>query len=87
MFGQKVKDFFTDLVDSDKKEIFRKILDLDIYTKWYKDADLDLKQIRSDLQKALESVGIETGILGDIENQIQIITKQMNDYEDDRQEK
>jgi len=44
MFGQKVKDFFTDLIDSDKKEIFRKILDLDIYTTWYKSADADLKE-------------------------------------------
>ena len=29
MFGQKVKDFFTDLGDADKKEIFRKILGLE----------------------------------------------------------
>lgn len=86
MFGQKVKDFFTDLVDSDKKEIFRKILDLDIYTQWYKEADLDLKQIRSSLQNALESVGIESGILGDVEKQIEILTTQMNQYENDRQE-
>ena len=29
LFGQKVKDFFTDLGDADKKEIFRKVLQLD----------------------------------------------------------
>ena len=29
MFGQKVKDFFTDLVDSDKKLIFRELLSLE----------------------------------------------------------
>jgi len=38
MFGQKVKDFFTDLGDADKKEIFRRILDLDAYTSYYDEA-------------------------------------------------
>jgi len=87
MFGQKVKDFFTDLIDSDKKEIFRKILDLDIYTTWYKSADADLKEIKEKLQQLLESVGIERGILSDTEVQIDILFKQFNQYEEDKKEK
>ena len=87
MFGQKVKDFFTDLVDSDKKEIFRKILDLDIYTTWYKSADADLKEIKEKLQQLLESVGIERGILSDTENQIGILFKQYHQYEEDKKER
>ncbi len=35
MFGQKIKDFFTDLPDSEKKEIFRKVLPLDEYQGYY----------------------------------------------------
>jgi len=87
MFGQKVKDFFTDLVDSDKKEIFRKILDLDIYTNWYKEADNDLKEIQAKLQSLLEQIGIDKGILGDIETQIDILFKQMNQFEETKKER
>jgi len=87
MFGQKVKDFFTDLVDSDKKEIFRKILDLDIYTTWYKSADSDLKEIKSELQEVMEKIGIEQGILNDNEIQIGVLFKQFQQYEETKKEK
>ena len=86
MFGQKVKDFFTDLVDSDKKEIFRKILDLDIYTKWYKEADNNLKEIKEKLATTIEQIGINKGILSDIEVQIKILFKQMNQFEENKNE-
>ena len=36
LFGQKVKTFFTDLTDSQQKEIFRKILTLDDYVTYSK---------------------------------------------------
>jgi DNA repair exonuclease SbcCD ATPase subunit len=84
MFGQKVKDFFTDLIDSDKKEIFRKILDLDIYTQWYKEADLDLKAIKERIQKVVEQIGINHGIIEDNKQQIAIIAEQHKQFEADR---
>ena len=84
MFGQKVKDFFTDLIDSDKKEIFRKILDLDIYTTWYKSADADLKEIKEKLQQLLEQIGVQTGILEDTGIQIDILFKQFKQFETDK---
>jgi len=87
MFGQKVKDFFTDLIDSDKKEIFRKILDLDIYTTWYKEADADLKAIKESLSKIVEQIGIERGILSDVEFQIDILFKQFSQFEENKKEK
>jgi exonuclease SbcC len=87
MFGQKVKDFFTDLVDSDKKEIFRKILDLDIYTTWYKEADLDLKAIKEKIQRVLEQAGIDSGVLSTVNNQIEILFKQKNDFEKQKKDK
>jgi len=87
MFGQKVKDFFTDLVDSDKKEIFRKILDLDIYTQWYKEADNDLKAIKENIQKVIEQVGIDRGILANTEDQIDIMLEQVKNFKIERQEK
>jgi len=87
MFGQKVKDFFTDLVDSDKKEIFRKILDLDIYTEWYKQADLDLKAIKEKIQRVLEQAGIDSGVLSTVNNQIEILFKQKSDFEKQKKDK
>jgi len=87
MFGQKVKDFFTDLVDSDKKEIFRQILDLEIYTTWYKSADEDLKEIKEKLQQLLEQVGISKGILTHVTVQIEILFKQFHQHEEDKKEK
>jgi len=87
MFGQKVKDFFTDLIDSDKKEIFRKILDLDIYTKWYKQADLDLKAIKESIQEALKKIGVDQGVLSVVENQIDVVNQQIKRFEDDKKEK
>ena len=53
MFGQKVKDFFTDLIDSDKKEIFSKILTLDKYQNFY-------QQAKKVLDAILQSV-VDTG--------------------------
>ncbi len=86
MFGQKVRDFFTDIVDSDKKEIFRQILNLHIYTTWYKEADDELKQIKQNLQKVLEQIGIDSGILSDNENQINILFKQKKQHKEDKEQ-
>ena len=71
-FGQKVKDFYTDLIDSDKKDIFRKILGSDIYVDYYKTADLKLKAIVEQVTKLERNVDINNGRLDDIKHQIQL---------------
>ena len=73
MFGQKVKDFFTDLVDSDKKEIFRKILGLEQYVSYYKQADYKLKLAKTDQTVLTNDIKINQGILEDAQNQIRIL--------------
>lgn len=70
MFGQKVKDFFTDLVDSDKKEIFRKILGLEQYLELYKEADLTLKKLKKLKNKLTNQIDIDKGLLEDTISQI-----------------
>ncbi len=45
LFSQKVKTFFTDLNDSQQKEIFRKILTLDEYVLYHKESGAELKGI------------------------------------------
>jgi len=44
LFGQKVKTFFTDLTDSQQKEIFRKILTLDDYVVYSKISTEELNE-------------------------------------------
>lgn len=44
-FGQKVKTFFTDLVDSEQKEIFRKVLLLDNYLEYNMLAGKRIKEL------------------------------------------
>jgi len=78
MFGQKVKDFFTDLVDSDKKEIFRKILDLDIYTSYYKAVKEKLDEVTKTLEETKTKLGIKRGLLQDTKEQIKIL-KELRD--------
>lgn len=80
MFGQKVKDFFTDLLDSDKKEIFRKILDLDIYTSYYKTAKEKVDKLTKELEENRTKLGIKTGLLKDAADQIEILKDLQNKF-------
>lgn len=73
MFGQKIKDFFTDLVDSDKKEIFRKILNLERYADFYKKANEDLKDFEKQLNDLNNKVSVNKELLINIEDQIAIL--------------
>ncbi|MCK5612621.1 hypothetical protein KAR91_62695 [Candidatus Pacearchaeota archaeon] len=49
LFGQKVKTFFTDLPDSEQKEIFRKILKLDDYVTYKDETGKLLKKLEGDV--------------------------------------
>jgi DNA repair exonuclease SbcCD ATPase subunit len=63
MFGQKVKDFFTDLTDSKQKEIFRKLIGLDNYVEYYKEADARKKEIENLLQDARQNLNVKQELL------------------------
>jgi|WetSurSiteA1Bulk_404760.scaffolds.fasta_scaffold00030_23 DNA repair exonuclease SbcCD ATPase subunit len=81
MFGQKVKDFFTDLTDSDKKEIFRKILDLDIYQQYYKKADDILKQVRPAIVTLQSNQQINSSLLSDSQEQLKNLIEKKDEFE------
>jgi DNA repair exonuclease SbcCD ATPase subunit len=80
MFGQKIKDFFTDLVDSDKKEIFRKILNLDRYVTFYKKADGILKQLKNDQNDLQNKAAVNVELKQNIETQIDILQKKKKTF-------
>lgn len=80
MFGQKIKDFFTDLVDSDKKDIFRKILNLIRYQKFYDKAKNDLKDMLDTISSLQNDIIVKKGLLDDRKSQIAILNEQKKQF-------
>ena len=87
LFGQKVKNFFTDLVDSEKKEIFRKILQLDDYILYYKETDGRIKVIAEKILNITNDLEVKTQLLNDAKFQIGILVQAKSKFgeEKDRQ--
>ncbi len=56
LFSQKVKTFFTDLTDSDQKEIFRKILKLDEYVEYYNQTSRKIIEIDNDINNVKNQI-------------------------------
>ena len=81
MFGQKVKDFFTDLGDADKKEIFRRILDLDAYTLYYDETKKMLDKLEINRGEIDRKIAVTDGILKETERQNFILLKQKEEFE------
>lgn len=85
MFSQKVKTFFTDLVDSDQKKIFRKVLKLGNYVLFGDETTKRLKsiaQIVLDLNRRLDlNIGLQK------ENEIILNTLQKEKKEFDIKKK
>ncbi len=71
MFGQKVKDFFTDLGDADKKDIFRKVLKLEEYVLYYNSAKKELDQIDLDSNKLKNDIIVNLTLTKDAESQVE----------------
>jgi len=73
LFGQKVKTFFTDLTDSEQKEIFRRVLQLDDYLLYYDEVNKRIKGLEEDVTKLTNDRKIQEGILEEIRKQIEQI--------------
>jgi len=72
-FSQKVKDFFTDLDDTSRKEIFRKILLLDRYVLYYREVSKRIENILQTLSEIDKKISVNIELLKDSEIQIQKI--------------
>jgi DNA repair exonuclease SbcCD ATPase subunit len=81
MFGQKVKDFFTDLTDTDQKAIFWKLLDLLKYGFFQKTANklLDIKEKL--IQNTENSIAVSLGVIENIKQQIVNEIQKSKDFE------
>jgi len=85
MFGQKVKDFFTDLTDTEKKEIFRKILELDNYVLYNAECIRTLKINKERLTKANSDIYINNNLLNESNEQIQRIEVLKKNFKSEQQ--
>ena len=81
MFGQKVKDFFTDLTDSKQKEIFRKLLGLDNYVDYYKEADARMKELGEKLREAQQQIVIKLELIKEVESRIAELEQDQKTFE------
>jgi DNA repair exonuclease SbcCD ATPase subunit len=81
MFGQKVKDFFTDLTDSKQKEIFRKLLGLDNFVDYYKEADTRMKNLATELQDGEQQIVIKIALIKEVESRISELEQEKKDFE------
>lgn len=70
LFSQKVKTFFTDLTDSEQKEIFRKILKLDDFVLYQKESGKRLKEVETQSTNVSNSLSINGSLLEDVSSQI-----------------
>lgn len=82
MFGQKVKDFFTDLTDSERKEIFKQILNLDNYGVYYKLVDEKLKEERKKCDSLLTEKEVNQKLLQETLQQISFIQQHKKEFYD-----
>ncbi len=87
MFGQKVKDFFTDLTDSDKKEIFRQILNLGKYVIYHTEASNKFKKVIEDYAEVAKDEAVKHELLRDADEQIKILINQQNIFEEEKAER
>jgi DNA repair exonuclease SbcCD ATPase subunit len=85
MFGQKVKDFFTDLTDSDKKEIFRQILNLEKYVSYYNAVSNKLKMIVDEYVTLSKDQIVKQELMEDAEEQIGILIEKKGEFENEKE--
>lgn len=75
LFGQKIKDFFTNLTDSEQKDIFRNIINLNKYVIYRDQASKKLDDLNNSLNKISNEIEINSKILTDTETEINKLLK------------
>jgi DNA repair exonuclease SbcCD ATPase subunit len=79
-FGQSVKTFFTDLLDSEKKDIFRKILDLDKYSLYYDETSKRLKELSQQQQTISNNIAVKVELIPNLEKQLMLLQEEEKDF-------
>ena len=80
LFSQGIKDFFTDLGDSEKKEIFRKILQLDNYLLYHDEVKKRIKSIGKRTIELNQELEVKNQILIDCKDQTTTLKKAEKEF-------
>ena len=80
LFGQKIKSFFTDLTDSEQKEIFRNIINLNKYVIFRENAIKRLDEINKELVRLTTEIEVNSKILIDTDSEIVKLEKAKDDF-------
>ncbi|MBT3281377.1 MAG: AAA family ATPase, partial [Cryomorphaceae bacterium] len=84
LFSQGIKDFFTDLTDTEKKDIFRKILQLDNYVMWHDQVKRKIKDIGERILKLNQTLDLKNEMTIDVLKQIDILKKAEEEFNKNR---
>jgi len=87
LFSQKVKTFFTDLTDSEQKEIFRKIMTLDDYVLFGQQCGIELKEIESSVLELNQNIAVNEGIIESTTKQLEMLNNKKISFENENQTK
>jgi len=80
-FGQKVKDFFTDLTDSERKDIFRKVLQLDNYVTYQDETSIRIKKVEVDLSECNYKITLNNNLFIKNDEQIKLSLDEQKNFE------
>jgi len=80
LFGQKVKTFFTDLTDSEQKDIFRKVLQLDDFVLYYDETSKKLKESVENQSKINNEISINNNLFESIVSNIKLVLENKENF-------
>ena len=80
LFSQKVKAFFTDLTDTEQKEIFRKILTLDEYLLYQKETNKRLELVADTITELKNELEVTKGLTEDSVHRILELKQKMEEF-------
>jgi len=86
LFGQKVTTFFTDLTDSEQKNIFRKILNLEVYSDYQKVTGEKIKEIDHSLSNTIHDIDTLKKLIEEYESQIKDLEELRVNFEKEKEE-
>jgi len=81
LFGQKVKDFFTDLTDTEQKTIFRKVLQLDNYILYYDETSNRIKDESSKLDECSNKMLLNQKLSVSNDDRIKLVEEDKKQFE------
>ena len=81
LFSQNIKDFFTDLTDTQKKDIFRKVLQLDNYTLYHDETKKRIKDINERVIELNQQLKLNLELLTDSKDQIKVLRSAKKEFE------